>query len=181
MTACPFCGHRTVSTLDHCLTKARHPSLSVTPINLVPSCKDCNHKKGNPSLVGNADQFLNAYYDDVTGVVWLRAEIVEGSPAGIRFFVDAPTEWDAITSVRVINHFQLLEIAKLYASQGGRQLRNSRGALHEFHEAGGIQVVRDDLWRSHRSSSQVDLNSWLTALYRAAAESDWYCDGGFEA
>jgi hypothetical protein len=37
---CPFCGIGQASTLDHYLPKAKFPQLSVTPLNLVPSCKD---------------------------------------------------------------------------------------------------------------------------------------------
>ena len=178
---CPFCGHRNVSTLDHCLTKSQHPSLAVTPINLVPSCKDCNHEKGTPQLNAKADQLLNAYYDDVEADLWLHAEIVQGSPAGARFFVIPNANWDAVTIQRVGNHFDALKLAKLYASQGGRQLQNMRGALSEIYDAVGRDAVRDDLLRRHRSCSQVQINSWEAALYAASAVSDWYCDGGFRA
>lgn len=178
---CPFCGHRTVSTLDHSLGKARHPALAVTPINLVPSCKDCNHTKGTDDPASQADQYLNAYYDDVTGLEWLYAEIIPGSPAGVRFYVQSPAAWDDTTSARVERHFRELKLASLYASQGGRQLRNIRQALQDFYDAGGKEAVREDLERSYRSCRQVELNTWLTALYKAAATNDWYCDGGFRA
>lgn len=42
---CPLCNQRTVSQLDHHLNKADYPSLVVTPVNLVPSCGDCNKLK----------------------------------------------------------------------------------------------------------------------------------------
>jgi hypothetical protein len=178
---CPFCGHRNVSTLDHCLPKSQHPALAVTPINLVPSCKDCNHEKGTPHLTGKADQLLNAYYDDIEADLWLHAEIVQGSPAGARFFVVPNANWDAVTSQRVANHFDTLKLAKLYASQAGRQLQNMRGALGEIYDAAGLGAVREDLLRRHRSCSQVKINSWEAALYAASEISDWYCDGGFRA
>lgn len=178
---CPFCGHRNVSTLDHSLPKAQHPSLAVTPINLIPSCKDCNHTKGNAALSGKTDQLLNAYFDNAITEMWLFAEIVEGSPAAIRFLVETPEHWDDTMSARVRYHFAQLELAQLYASQGGRQLRNMRGALQDFYDAGGEAAVRADLWRRHTSYSAVEINTWETALYQAAAASDWYCDGGFSA
>lgn len=178
---CPFCGHRSVSTLDHCLTKTQHPALAVTPINLVPSCKDCNHEKGAPQMSGKADQLLNAYYDDIENDLWLHAEIVQGSPPGARFFVIPNANWDAVTVQRVSNHFDTLKLAKLYASQAGRQLQNMRGALGEIYDAAGPVAVRDDLLRRHRSFSQIQVNSWEAALYAASSGSDWYCDGGFRA
>jgi 5-methylcytosine-specific restriction endonuclease McrA len=39
---CPLCGQRVVSSLDHHLPKTKYPVLSVTPVNLVPACSDCN-------------------------------------------------------------------------------------------------------------------------------------------
>lgn len=178
---CPFCGHRNVSTLDHCLTKSEHPALAVTPINLVPSCKDCNHSKGSPQLNGKTDQLLNAYYDDIEADLWLHAEIVQGSPAGARYIMVPNAHWDAVTAQRVQNHFDTLKLAKLYASQAGRQLQNMRGALGEIYDAAGRDAIREDLLRRHRSCSQVQINSWEAALYAAGAVSDWYCDGGFRA
>lgn len=47
---CPLCGVREVSTLDHYLEKSKYPYLSVSPYNLVPSCKDCNYGKKNKTF-----------------------------------------------------------------------------------------------------------------------------------
>ncbi len=176
---CPFCGHRDVSTLDHCLPKAQYPALSTTPINLVPCCKDCNHEKGNPVLNDKGDQLLNAYYDDVENTLWLYAEIVPGSPAGVRYWVQPNAVWDNDTKDRVSNHFSKLKLAKLYASQGARQLLNMRGPLTKIYGAGGINAVYEDLLLRWQGCNLVHVNSWQTALYHAAASSHWYCDGGF--
>jgi 5-methylcytosine-specific restriction endonuclease McrA len=178
---CPFCGHRTVSTLDHALPKAQHPALAVTPINLIPCCKDCNHDKGIKSPETAEEQFLNAYFDDVSNSRWLYAEIIESSPPGSRFFVKVPDDWDNEIADRVENHFAKLRLAKLYASQAGRQLQNMRSALAEIYDAVGVNAVREDLERRCRGCNNVALNSWEGALYEAAAANDWYCDGGFRA
>lgn len=178
---CPFCGHRTVSTLDHSLPKASHPAFSVTPINLIPCCKDCNHAKGIESPVTEEDQLLNAYYDDVTVDRWLYAAIVEGSPPAATFFVDAPDHWEEEVATRVENHFAKLHLAKLYASQAGRQFQNMRGALGEIFDSAGVDAVREDLERRFRGCKAIMENSWEGALYQAAAASNWYCHGGFRA
>lgn len=40
---CPFCGGiGRPRNLDHYLPKAHYPQFSVLPLNLVPSCRDCN-------------------------------------------------------------------------------------------------------------------------------------------
>jgi hypothetical protein len=44
---CPLCSHRQVTTLDHYLPKSLYPIFAVTPLNLIPSCSDCNKAKLN--------------------------------------------------------------------------------------------------------------------------------------
>jgi hypothetical protein len=176
---CPFCGHRDAFQLDHTLPKTSHPALAVTPVNLVPSCGKCNHIKGRHSPKSSAEQLLNPYYDDVSADRWLHATIVEGSPPAATFRVEAPFNWSGEITARVENHFGTLGLAKLYASQAGRQLQNMRGALRDFYAAGGPAAVREDLERQFNSYSGVRVNSWEGALFQAAAASDWYCDGGF--
>lgn len=178
---CPFCGHRTVSTLDHSLPKSAHPAFALTPVNLIPCCKDCNHNKGTQSPETEEEQLVNAYYDDVTSDRWLYAEIVEGTPPGAKFYVEVPEEWEDAIAARVRNHFSKLRLAKLYAAQAGRQLQNMRGALGEIYDAAGMGAVRQDLDRRFRSCREVMVNSWEGALYEAAATNDWYCDNGFRA
>ena len=178
---CPFCGHRTVSTLDHSMPKAAYPAFAVTPINLIPCCKDCNHAKGTKSPSAASEQMLNAYYDDLTEDRWLYAEIVEGSPPAAKFFVRAPCNWENGTLIRVENHFAKLQLGKLYASQAGRQFQNMRRALGEIYDGADAEAVREDLERRFRSCQEPMTNSWEGALYQATAASNWYCDGGFRA
>lgn len=178
---CPFCGHRTVSTLDHSLPKVAHPAFAVTPINLIPCCKDCNHAKGTQSPATEEAQLLHAYYDDVTADRWLYAEIVEGSPPAARFYVETPDDWADMIAARVENHFTKLGLAKLYASQAGRHFQNIRRALGEIYDGAGVDAVREDLERRARSCADAIVNSWEGALYEGAAASNWYCDGGFRA
>lgn len=177
---CPFCGHLPVSTLDHSLPKARHPALAVTPINLIPCCKDCNHNKGTAGPVSADTAFLHAYYDDLTGDRWLYAQIVQGSPPGATFRIAPPAVWDATTSARAQRHFNRLKLAKLYASQAGRALQNIRKALKSIYDAAGQAAVSEDLLKRSESCADVSLNSWESALYEAASQSDWYCNGGFD-
>jgi 5-methylcytosine-specific restriction endonuclease McrA len=176
---CPFCGHLPVSTLDHTVPKKRNASLTVTPINLIPCCKDCNHNKGTAFPVEASAQFLNPYYDDVTSDRWLYAEIIEASPPGAYFYVHAPDVWHEVMENRVKYHFQKLKLGKLYASQAGRQLQNIRRSLSDIFDGAGPEAVKEDLVGRSASCADVSTNSWESALYEAAAESDWYCSGGF--
>lgn len=73
---CPFCGQRTVSTLDHYLPKAYFPALVVLPYNLIPACSDCNKAKLDKVPQTAETQTLHPYYDNVNEQ-WLYAKVNE--------------------------------------------------------------------------------------------------------
>jgi hypothetical protein len=178
---CPFCGHRDVSTLDHILAKSKFPEFTITPWNLVPCCADCNKAKGSISPTSKDDQFLHPYYDSLDRDAWLCSEIIQSKPAGVAFYVRAPTKWTQVTKNRVHHQFRKLGIAKLYAAQGGRELSNIRQQMTVLFDRAGQVAVKDHLTEAYESRSAVNLNSWQTAFYRAASKSIWYCEGGFRS
>jgi hypothetical protein len=176
---CPLCGHRIVSTLDHHLPKAQFPSLSVTPLNLVPACSDCNKAKLDEAPTSKTRQTLHPYFDNVDGEQWLTAEVVRTSPAAVRFVVTAPSSWDLVMALRVKYHFKVLGLAKLYASNAATELENLRLDLDKLHSSGGPTAVLEFLQDRAASREHAHRNSWQTALYKALADSRWFCDGGF--
>ena len=176
---CPYCGQRTVSTIDHHLPKSHYPVLSVTPTNLVPSCKDCNTTKLEDRPENNNLVIIHPYFDNIYSESWLEAKVIENNPAVIRFYVIKPDDWDETLHKRVINHFSTLELNDLYASQSAVELGNISGSLSTLYVSGGKEAVRTHLKQEAESRRRVLLNSWQTAFYSALYKSDWYCDGGF--
>lgn len=178
---CPLCAQRDASTLDHHLPKAHYPVLAVAPLNLVPSCKDCNKAK-LASLPTNAtEETLHPYFDDIDGDRWLFASVQTTAPASLRFFVDPPNHWDAVLTARMLLHFETLGLGELYAAQGADELLNIRHQLQTLHDAGGAATVRSELSARAESAESVRVNGWRVSAFQAFAESDWFCDGGFRA
>lgn len=176
---CPLCVHRTVSTLDHHLPKARYPALVVAPLNLVPACSDCNKSK-IASLPANAsEELLHPYFDDIDDGRWLFAEVIHSRPAVLLFFVQAPTYWSNVLKLRVERHFQTLGLGRLYSSEAAEELLNIRHQLLSLHRSGGLVLVRNDLRGRAESCEQARWNGWRTATFHALADCDWFCDGGF--
>lgn len=176
---CPLCAHRPVSSLDHYLPKAHYPALVVTPLNLVPSCGDCNKSKLNAIPLGADEVGFHPYYDNVDGEKWLYAKVVTSTPAAVVFIVQASAAWDNILTERVRNHFRDMGLGALYASEAADELSNIRHQFVGFHNAGGMQRVRHELEERAESCAEAQRNGWRTATYQAWAESDWFCDGGF--
>ncbi|WP_431285004.1 HNH endonuclease [Humitalea sp. 24SJ18S-53] len=176
---CPLCQQRVASTLDHHLPKAWFPTLVVAPLNLVPACSDCNKAKLD-TLPRRAEEVaLHPYYDDIDGVVWLAAKVIESAPSAVVYRVAAPSDWDPVLAHRVRRHFAILRLGELYAAQGAEKLLNLRHQLDLVHAASGEHGVRAELLARYRSCLEARRNGWRTAAYRAWAGSVWFCCGGF--
>jgi hypothetical protein len=172
---CALCNVRTATTLDHHLPKSAFSVLSVTPDNLLPSCGECNHTK-----LAKAVATLNTYFDDLGPGSWLKARIIETTPYVPEFFVESQPSWSPGLASRAQAHFELFGLQKLYAAQANRQIAGIRKFLTGLHEATGMEGVRQHLRQTADSFAEVEPNGWETAVYAAAASSDWFCGGGFK-
>lgn len=177
---CPLCGQRDVTTLDHHLPKTHFPALAVVPVNLVPSCSDCNKAKLDVAPRTQAEQTFHPYYDDVETDRWLEATILEHRPAALRFEVRPPATWGAIKSLRAAHHFATFKLGALYSSQAAAELLNIRHFLMGVHSKAGTEGVRRHLLEMSVSCEEVNLNSWQSASYRALSSNRWYYEGGFD-
>lgn len=177
---CPYCGHRRVRQLDHFLPKTKYPTFSVTPLNLVPSCSDCNKDK----LSGDADKIedlpLHPYFEDVDGLPWLKAEIQEGPTAVYLYSVDDGSGIDALSAIRLRTQIENLELDELYSTEANDLLSSIRLTLRRLFGAGGELSVREYLQGEYDSALDDRRNSWRTAFFKASYESEWFCGGGFE-
>lgn len=179
LNRCPFCGIGTVTTLDHYLPKAKFPIFSVLPYNLIPSCKDCNTGKSTSYAVVNEEQTLHPYYDNYTTEQWLFAEVKETSPVSVRFYVDAPDIWDDNDKKRVESHFSEYQLGKRFSIEASNELANIKEELTLYPL--DKDKIKNELNIKSTSFRRRYLNSWESALYQALSESEWYCNGGYNA
>jgi hypothetical protein len=175
---CPLCGQGVVSTLDHHLPEARYPELAVTPLNLVPACSDCNRAKHNWYPLTAGHQTLHPYFDDLETDIWLRAHVIEESPAALKFFIDPPAGSSHPMQARVKRHFEVFRLALLYGSHSASELSSIGHQIRALYLRAGPESVRSHLDEERISREAANTNSWQAATYRALVASDWYCAGG---
>ena len=87
---CPICDCSfaySQVTLDHILPKSKFPFLSITPINLVPTCYNCNMRKndGIPSKVLNPYFHVFSPFDYLTIIIKVNVEKPFESTIDINF------------------------------------------------------------------------------------------------
>ena len=181
---CPLCGVNTARTLDHHLPKAKYPILSVTPTNLVPSCRDCQSTKMTGYPQTPTDQTLHPYFDDVDNVVWLTAVVNQGTPASFSFGVTPPQGWSQNLVARVRHHMASFELPGLFADNAANELSGIRPNLTNLFHRGGAAELQAEL-QSRANSWRLGgqragrLNSWQLAMYQAAANDNWFYSQGF--
>ena len=179
LNRCPLCDVGVVTTLDHHLPKSEYPALAVTPNNLVPACTWCQDAKDNWFPNTAEQQTFHPYFDDFEGEVWLRAEVVEGTPASFEYSAAPPDAWDAVKIGRAQSHLTAFCLSVLYTSNAGQELVNIRKRLTDLNQAGGANAVKTPLLGEAETRLDARLNSWQSAMYSAAARSEWFCNGGF--
>lgn len=176
---CPLCSQRIVKTIDHYLPKAEYPRLSVVPINLVPSCLDCNFSKRTRYPTAAEETTLHPYFDDIENDLWLEATVTHSAPPSIQFKVAPHYTWSKLLSDRVAFHFGSLELNALYSAQAAVELAMINLRLTKIHAALGAAGVRTHLFNGAETRSHANINSWQAAMYRAIANCDWFCEEGF--
>lgn len=177
---CPLCSQRIVSTLDHHLPKAHFPSLSVSPLNLIPACQDCNKTKSEDIPSCSEQETLHPYYDDVETFVWIKARLTETIPVAVEFYVDAPEKCDEVLRKRLKHHFNTFKLDALYASHAAEELASIGYISKRVYDAGGSLELKMYLTDTAAGKRSVSLNSWQAALYVCLSESDWFCQNRFQ-
>lgn len=176
---CPLCSQRTVSQLDHHLPQSAHPALTVTPINLVPACSECNKTKLALEAGHAGEQTFHPYFEDADDARWLYATVRETHPAALVFQPTPPAHWDAVKSQRIVWHFTTFKLAKLYASHSAVELNDIKYGLREMAQRNSPEEISAHLRRVATSRAAAHENSWRRATYEALADSEWFCSGGF--
>ena len=174
-----MCSQREATTVDHYLPKSEYPRLTVAPINLIPCCKDCNDIKDAFYPTKDSEEFFHPYFDDISQKSWLSAKIEKTFPCSFTFFISRPAVWSTLLTKRIEFHFDKLQLKKLYSTQAAVELSMIRFSLEELFIKGGAKAVKLFLEDAEQSRSHRNQNSWQAVFYRTAAESNWFCNGGF--
>lgn len=177
---CPFCSHRVVSTIDHYLPKTLFPRLSTAPINLIPSCSDCNKLKSFFYPKDSNDAFIHPYFDILDGERWLFARLIETGPPTLEFYISAPSFWSAPLRSRIFFHFKNLNLARLYRTQSAVELSNILLRINSLFDKYGERIVRKHLEEEARTRLHNNKNSWQAVFYSTICQNDWFCNGGFK-
>ena len=165
---CPICGVRTVRTLDHYLPKSKYPTLAVTPLNLIPCCRDCNFDKSTYTITTAESAPLNPYFDDISQERWLTVEV--RSDKSVLYYADCPLNWPRTLKKRVEHHLPLYRLQTLYGSHAAQEINDSIHLWQNMRRLTNVARLKEYLAEIRDSAEANNLNSWKSALYRGLVE-----------
>lgn len=164
LNICPICGIRPVKNLDHYLPKAKYPTLSVTPNNLIPSCRDCNMDKRDSASCDSQNIPVHLYFDDIPNEPWLYVTV--GDNLEILYYISCPKTVDKGVRKRLEKHLEFYDLHELYSSHASSQIADSINMWKKVMFQSGEQALKLSLEDECESAEKNDLNSWKSALYR---------------
>ena len=182
---CPFCGDiGQTKNLDHFLPKAHFPEFSVMPLNLVPSCRDCNMgEKGQEYATIEDDQAIHPYVDKdlFYQEQWVFAEYINEDDGALKYFVQCPVTWRLEDKNRAENHFKSLSLANRYSLEAGKHLSeviDQKNAFEKmifrFNPNATTAQIKDAFVEANLQpiidSDQFD-NHWKKVMYQCLSNS----------
>lgn len=183
---CPFCGDiGQTKNLDHFLPKAHFPEFSIMPLNLVPSCRDCNMgEKGQNYATTEEEQAIHPYVDkDIYfQEQWVFADYLDEDEGALNYYVSCPVAWHQKDKDRAHNHFTNLDLASRYRLEAGKHLsevidqRNAfRNMFLRFSPNTTPIAIKDAFVEANLQpmiESDQFHNHWKKVMYQCLANSN---------
>ncbi len=162
---CPFCHASLAPTIEHSFPKATYPYLTVTPINMVPCCRDCNTERN----VGQGTISVSPYIDWwLEEAAWLSAKVPNPSrPWILSFSVDPPPKWSAARRGAVKTFFEDVKMAKRYRLAASQEFASRSSRLLGVLQSQGLGALRNELELEAEAHGSQSLNHHKSIAYGA--------------
>ena len=137
-------------------------------------------QNANNFRLARMSKTFHPYFENLDTDRWLYCQVTVVGGVSLDFYINPPAGWAASQGARAERHFQVFKLREAFATYAATELSTAKFRLQTLFASGGAALVKDDLTLEAVSSGQAHLNSWKTAAYEALAQSDEFCDGGFE-
>jgi 5-methylcytosine-specific restriction endonuclease McrA len=178
---CELCHITRASTLDHYLPKTTFPSLAISSLNLIPSCKDCNTSKLSAVASTRDMVTLHPILDsNVYQRNWLAAILDETNQAFAFGAADCAGDYFS----RIDNHLKVHGLIKSYSSRAAVIAADISISLSGY-DAVEPETIRSELEEEWNKLYGACIKLGFTvhvlrlAVLSALKNSHWYINGGF--
>lgn len=165
---CKQCGYGIARTLDHYFPRSSTPELSVLPINLIPTCRDCNSTKHTFEPARRNECLYHPFFDDWRNLKLIEGRVIINKTVILNYHVTKSKEIDPLILDRYKKTFEAFQINRTYAVA-------SAGCLKQIKQscvlaAGDPKRIHDELNYRAEEFTLENSNSWQAVMYRTLAE-----------
>lgn len=181
---CSYCQYAVVTALDHFVPITVIESIGIDPWNLVPSCDRCNKNMLDEFPNQPDKQPLHPYshpFSVSEDLRWLHARIHPGPTVAVTFFAAPDDSVSPLLRSRIVNQFDRLDLAPLYAIVAARELSGTCRLLASQFPGGQPDHVTEFLGELSRDGFASDPNDRRGVMYDALSRNEWFINGGYEA
>lgn len=176
---CPYCGGiGNPRNLDHYLPKAHFPTFSILPINLVPCCRDCNmDAKADAIIHAYEKQLLHPYMDAQHFFYeqWIHINFMSSIlDKNTQFFyeVNPPDYWSDADKDRVLNHFEVCDLAVRFSKDAVDTFINITEQIKELRVKGANNdMIVDCILEPYLRNTNRSINHWEKVLVKGLKET----------
>ncbi len=171
---CPYCGRVTTNiTIDHFLPKSIYSQFSVTPINLVPSCSDCNKNKSDKAFIQRTDLLPHPYFNDYNQEEWLFAKVVQipNAPFSICYECKPNESYEDYEINTINNHFTTFKLQEYFGNLAATEISRYFKKYSRISKDPNNNL--QDIFREKSDFIlEENKNDWQGVLYRTLADID---------
>lgn len=172
---CPYCGVGTPEHLDHYLPKKYYPQFSITTLNLVPACLDCNvGSKGSGFAATQESQIIHPYLDAdfYFDQQWISAKFLNDGANDIvvEYSVNAPNNWLPFQKKRVEKHFFSFNLKDRFSRLAAEELSILLDRISIMETMGIKSADICEVLVNPIINSTLPANHWRKVMHVAAKE-----------
>lgn len=166
LNTCQNCTINSINSFDHFLPKSDFPEFSMNPLNLFPSCTECNSQKGRNWKDQNGNRrFLNLYLDALPQEQYLFVDF-DFTPNSVtcNFRLEQHGINDELFD-RITSHYEDLNLLKRFRLESDKviteminSIQASRTTLENHQIA---QIIKDT---EARNKITFGFNHWKSIL-----------------
>ena len=173
---CPNCTINTINSFDHFLPQSDFAEFVDNPLNLIPSCTECNGHKSSVWRKDGVRLFLNLYIDDLPNVQYLFVTLSiaeDGRSVDAKFEVKNPEDRiDADLYEKIDYHYDKLHLCERFRDSREQVLSGLANEIYSLKNVLSDELLKDVIRKSMENDrKRYGYNYWVAVLKEAVCDN----------
>lgn len=173
---CPNCTINNINSFDHYLPQTEFAEFVDNPINLIPSCTECNGHKSKVWRKNGERLFLNLYIDELPQEKYLFVTLSvadDGKSVDAKFEVKKPEgKIDGSLFKKIDYHYEKLELCRRFGENRERVFSGLANEIYTLKDVLSDDAIKDVIKKSvENDRKRYGYNYWVAILKEAVCDT----------